>query len=195
VRIALPGQDRASASVIHASSTWLSLRLVGVGAPRPKDLHGMRATVEYILDDGVHRLQGDLEEADGGSSCAVRFVFRTGAQLLGRRQHIRAAFSAPTVLTNERTGEKFRGSSVNVSEGGMLVDGLGSGLPGPGTRLRFALAPRNARDPIFGTCVVARAHNPAGQIAVDFEPMPRTAADELARIVFENMQGGRGRRR
>jgi hypothetical protein len=195
VRIAIPGQERASASVTHATSSWLSLRLVGVGAPRPRDLHGVRATVEYFLDDGVHRLRGDLEQADGGSTCAVRFVFSSGDQFVGRRQHLRAAFAAPAVLTNPRTGEKFRGRSVNVSEGGMLVDGLGAGLPGPGTRLKFALAPRNARDPIFGTAIVSRANNVAGELAVEFEPMPRGAADELARIVYENMQGGRASRR
>jgi hypothetical protein len=195
VRIAIPGRERASASVIHATGAWLSLRLVGVGAPRPKDLHGARATVEYILADGVHRLQGDLAEADGASTCAVRFVFRSGDEFLGRREHLRAAFAAPAVLTNGRTGEKFRGSSVNVSEGGMLVGGLGSGLPGPGTRLKFALAPRNARDPIFGTAIVIRANNVAGELAVAFEPMPRAAADDLARIVFESMQGRPARRR
>lgn len=194
VRIAIPGQERATASVMHATSSWLSLRLVGVGAPRPRDLHGARATVEYILDDGIHRLRGDLEEADGGSTCAVRFVFCSGDQFLGRRHHLRATFAAPVVLTAVRTGEKFRGRSVNVSEGGMLVDGLLGGLPGPGTRVRFALAPRNARDPIFGTAVVTRANSAAGELGVEFEPMPRAAADELARIVFENMRGGRARR-
>jgi hypothetical protein len=195
VRIAIPGQERATASVIHATGSWLSLRLVGIGGPRPKDLHGTRATVEYILEDGVHRLQGDLEEGDGAFTRAVRFVFCSGDQFLGRRKHLRAAFAAPAVFTNERTGQRFKGSSVNVSEGGMLVDGLGSGLPGPGTRLRFALAPRHSRDPIFGTGIVIRANNVAGELALEFEPMSRPAADELARIVYENMEGGRALRR
>ena len=195
VRIAIPGQARASASVVHATDAWLSLRLSGLGAPCARDLHGLRATVEYILDDGVHRLQGHLEAADGGFAFAVRFVLHSGDQFLGRRRHLRAAFTAPVVITDERTGEKLRGTSVNVSESGMLVDGLLGGLPGPGMRVKFALAPRNARDPILGTAVVTRVNRVRGEMAVAFEPMPRPVTDELARIVYESMQAARAPRR
>jgi c-di-GMP-binding flagellar brake protein YcgR len=119
----------------------------------------------------------------------------SGAQFLGRRQHIRTVLKAPTVLTDIRTGEKFRGRSLNLSEGGMLVGDLEGTLPGPGSRLKFALAPRECRDAIMGTAIVLRADNHRGVLALNFEEMPRAAADELARVVFEHEQDSRGARR
>jgi PilZ domain-containing protein len=197
VRIAIPGQERATASVTHVTDAWLGLRVVGVGAPRGKDLHGARGAVEFIDDDGIHRLRGQVELGDGSSPSAIRFVLRSGSgtQFLGRRQHIRTALKAPVVLTEERTGQRFRGRSLNVSEGGMLVGDLDGKLPGPGSRLRFALAPRESRDPIFGTAVVLRADNHRGSMALNFEQFSREAAGELARVVFEHEQDARGSRR
>jgi hypothetical protein len=195
VRIALPGRDRATASVTYVAGTWLALRLSGPDARAAEDLHGLRAHVEYVADDGIHRLIGDLEPEHGPSACALRFVLRSGPQFLGRRQHLRTALAAPVVLTSERTGQKFCGRSINVSEGGMLVGDLDAGLPGPGSRLKFALAPRNSRDPIVGTGVVARIDNVAGRLALNFEQLPRWTADELTRLVFEHEQGARALRR
>jgi hypothetical protein len=197
VRIAIPGRERATASVTHVTATWIGMRLVGVGAPRAIDLIGARGAVEYMDEDGMHRLRGEVEPGDGSSAGAIRFVFRTGSgpQFLGRREHIRSALKAPAVLTDDRTRQKFHGRSLNVSEGGMLVGDLSGPLPGAGSRLKFALAPRGSRDPIFGTAIVLRADNHRGTLAVDFEHMPRAAADELARVVFENEQNSRGGRR
>ncbi|MEA2421605.1 MAG: PilZ domain [Thermoleophilaceae bacterium] len=190
----MPGRDRATASVTHVTATWLALRLVGIGAPRPRDLHGLSAAVEYMVDDRIHRLRGDLvEEAGGSSSCSVRFVFRSGAQFLGRREHLRTALSAPIVITADQTGQKFRGRTVNVSEGGMLVEDLDGGLPEPGSRLKFALAPRNSRDTILGTGIVTRANSSRGSLALNFDHLTREAADALARLVFEHQHGSRGR--
>lgn len=197
VRIAIPGQERATASVTHVTEAWLGLRVVGVGAPRGKDIHGACGAVEYIDDEGIHRLRGQVELGDGSSPSAIRFVLRagSGAQFLGRRQHIRTALKAPVVLTDDRTGQKFPGRSLNVSEGGMLVGDLNGTLPGTGSRLRFALAPRDSRDPIFGTAVVLRSDNHRGSMALNFEQFSREAAGELARVVFEHEQDARGSRR
>ena len=195
VRIALPGRERTSASVTYVAGTWLALRLSGADARSAEDFNGARAQVEYVADDGIHRLIGDLEQEHGPSACALRFVLRSGPQFLGRRQHLRTALAAPVVLTSEQTGQKFCGRSINVSEGGMLVGDLDAGLPGPGSRLKFALAPRNSRDPIVGTGVVTRMDNVAGRLVVTFEQLPRWTADELARLVFEHEQGARELRR
>jgi hypothetical protein len=181
--------------VTHVTSAWLELRLVGCSSPRPQDLHGARVAVEYMDAEGIHRLRGELEDTAKTSASSIRFVFNTNSQFLGRRQHLRASLSAPVVITVERTAQKFHGRSMNVSEGGMLVGDLDSGLPGPGSRVKFALAPRSMRDPIFGTAVVARADNSRGTLALDFEEFARGAADELARVVFEAMQGARSRGR
>ncbi len=197
VRIAIPGKERATASVTHVTAAWLGLRLVGVGAPRAKDFHGDHGAIEYIDESGIHRLRGEVEPGDGSSASALRFVLRNGTvpQFLGRRQHIRGPLKAPVVLTDERTRQKFHGRSMNVSEGGMLVGDLDGGVPGPGSRLRFALAPRGSRDPIFGTAIVLRRDNHRGTLALNFESMPRAAADELARVIFEHEQGERPTRR
>ena len=194
VRIAIPGQERATAMVTHVTAGWVGLRLIGVGGPRAKDLHGLRGAIEYMDDDGIHRVRGEIEPGDGSSAGAVRFTLRSGsgAQFLGRREHIRSALKAPAVITDDRTGQKFRGRSLNVSEGGMLVGDLSGTLPGPGTRLKFALAPQGSRDPIFGTAIVLRADNHRGTLALNFEHMPRPAGDELARVVFEHEQNSRG---
>jgi hypothetical protein len=194
VRIAVPGKARVSATVTHVTATWIGVRL-GLDGPRTRDLHGQRGAVEYMADDGIHRIRGDLQEAPELSARSMRFDFAAAAQFLGRRQHMRASLAAPVVLTNERTREKFHGRTMNVSEGGMLVGDLTGTLPGPGSQLRFALAPRNARDAIFGDAVVLRADNYRGTLALNFEPLSRTAADELTRIVFEHDQGVRARRR
>jgi c-di-GMP-binding flagellar brake protein YcgR len=194
VRIAVPGKERVSATVTHVTATWIALRL-DLDGPRARDLHGERATVEYMADEGIHRVRGDVQEAPELSIRSVRFAFCSNAQFLGRRHHMRTALAAPVVLTDERTCEKFHGRSLNVSEGGMLVGDLSGKLPGPGSRLRFALAPRNARDPIFGTAVVLRNNNHRGTLALNFEQLARSAADQLTRIVFEHDQGIRAPRR
>jgi PilZ domain len=194
VRIAVPGRERVSATVTHVTATWIALRL-GLDAPRPRDLHGLRGAVEYMAEDGIHRVRGDVQEAPELTPRSVRFDFCAQAQFLGRRRHMRAALSAPVVLTNEHTGEKFQGRSLNVSEGGMLVGDLSGKLPGPGSTLRFALAPRNERDAIFGTATVLRADNYRGTLALNFDALSREASNELTRIVFEHDQGVRAARR
>jgi hypothetical protein len=197
VRIAIPGQDRASATVTHTTASWLGLRLAGVGGPRAKDLHGARGAVEFMDENGIHRLRGEVALGDDSSPTSVRFVLRNGSgpQFLGRREHIRTVLRAPAVVTDDRTGQKYRGRSLNVSEGGMLVGDLEGTLPGPGSRVKFAVAPRECRDPIFGSGVVVRCDNHRGTLAVTFEHMPREAANELARVVFEHEQNSRGARR
>jgi hypothetical protein len=177
------------------TATWLGLRIVGVGAPRGTDFLDARGAVEYMDDEGIHRLRGEVKPGDGSSAGAIRFVTRkgSGAQFLGRRQHIRSALQAPIVLTAEGNAEKFGGRTMNVSEGGILVGDLTGTLPGPGSRMRFALAPRGSRDSIFGTAIVLRCDNYRGILALSIEEMPRAAADELARVVFENEQDSRGR--
>jgi len=194
VRIAIPGRDRVSATVTHVTATWIAVRL-GLDGPRTHELHGARGAVEYMADDGIHRVRGELEDAPELSARALRFAFSSPDQFLGRRQHMRASLSAPVVVTAEGTREKFHGRSFNVSEGGMLVGDLDGTLPGPGSRVRFALAPRKERDPIFGTATVLRADNYRGTLALDFDALSRTASDELARIIFEHDQGVRARRR
>src|SRR3954451_20205199 len=172
VRIAVPGRDRASATVKHVTATWIALRL-GLDGPRTRDLHGERCAVEYMADDGIHRIRGDLEEAPELSTRSLRFTFAAGPQFLGRRRHMRSSLSAPVVLTEERTREKFHGRSMNVGEGGMLVGDLSGALPGPGSTVRFALVPRKERDPIFGTATVLRTDNHRGTLALQFEAMSR----------------------
>jgi hypothetical protein len=194
VRIAVPGRERVSATVSHVTATWIALRL-GLDGPRTIDLHGQRGAVEYMAEDGIHRIRGDLQEAPEMSARSMRFDFCAAAQFLGRRRHVRTALSAPVVITEVRTHEKFNGRSMNVGEGGMLVGDLSGTLPGPGSKVRFALAPRDARDPIFGTAIVLRTDNYRGTLAVNFEPLSRPAADELTRIVFEHDQRVRARRR
>jgi hypothetical protein len=196
VRIAIPGQERASASVTHVTGTWLALRLVGPDAHGVRDFDGARGAVEIIGPGGIHRIHGTVEQPGGPSANALRFVLRSAPQLLGRRQYIRATLIAPVVVTVKETGEKLRGRSANVGEGGMLLEDLGSNLPPPGAAVRFALAPRNSREAITGTGTITRADS--GQLAVEFDPLPREVADELARVVFEQHQGGgssRGRSR
>src|SRR4051812_33003280 len=107
VRVAVPGRPRATASVTHVTATWLGLRLVGLDGPRPRDLHGERGAVEFMAADGIHRLRGEVCEDEGGSNC-IRFVFKTGPQFLGRRDHLRTSLCAPVVVTVESTREKFR---------------------------------------------------------------------------------------
>jgi hypothetical protein len=194
VRIAVPGRERVSATVTHVTATWIALR-IGLDGPRTRDLHGQRGAVEYMAEDGIHRIRGEVEEAPELSPRAVRVNFSAPDQFLGRRQHMRASLAAPVVLTDERTREKFHGRSMNVSEGGMLVGDLSGKLPGPGNRLRFALAPRNARDPVFGTATVLRADNHRGTLALQFDQLAREASDALMRIIFEHDQGARARRR
>lgn len=196
VRIAVPGFERASAEVVHVTDAWLGLRLVGIGAPHARDLLGHRGAVEYMNDSGMHRLRGQVEPGDG-SPHSLRFVLRNGSgpQFLGRRQHIRTVLRAPAVVTDERTGRKFRGRSQNVGEGGMLVSDLMGSLPDAGSQVRFALAPRECRDAITGTAIVLRRDNHRGTLALEFHQMTQEAADELARVVFEHEQDSRGARR
>jgi hypothetical protein len=190
VRIAIPNQERATASITHVTATWMALRLVGPDSRAMRDLDGERAAVEAIGPDGIHRMHGTIEQPGGPSAAALRFVMRSGPQFMGRRQHIRAALTAPVVLTVEHTGEKLRGRSSNVGEGGMLVEDLGSTLPAPGAVVRFALAPRETREAITGTAKVMRTDASRGHLALQFDPLLREVADELARVVFEAHQGG-----
>jgi hypothetical protein len=195
VRIAIPGQERATASITHVTGTWLALRLVGPDSRAMRDFDGARGAVESIGPEGIHRVHGTIEQPGGPSASALRFVLRSGPQLLGRRQYIRATLTAPVVLTVQRTGEKLRGRTVNVSEGGMLVENLGSSLPPLGATVGFALAPRGSREAITGSGMVGRTDEGAGLLAIEFDPLPRETADELARVVFEHHQGGRSARR
>jgi hypothetical protein len=181
--------------VVHVGAGWLGLRLIGVGALRAKDLKGVRGAVYYMDDDGMSLVRGHVEPGNGSSASTFRFAITGRPEFLGRREHIRSALRAPVVLTDDGTGQKFQGRSVDVSEGGMLVGNLSGNLPGPEARLSFALAPRDSRDPIFGTAIVVRSDNRRAVLALKFEDMPREAADELARVVFENEQNARGSRR
>src|SRR3954447_2594138 len=100
VRIAVSGRDRVSATVTHVTATWIAVRL-GLDGPRTRDLHGERCAVEYMADDGGHRVLGDLQEAPELSSRSMRLTFSGPTQFLGRRQHMRASLAAPVVLTDD----------------------------------------------------------------------------------------------
>ena len=192
VRIAVPGRDRVTATITHVTATWVALRL-GLDGPRTRDLHAQRCAVEYMAENGIHRVRGDLEDAPELSTRSLRFTFSAAPQFLGRRKHWRTSLSAPVVITAEGTREKFHGRSMNVGEGGMLVGDLSGKLPGPGSTVKFALAPRKERDPIFGTATVLRTDNHRGTLALQFDAMSTEAVNELARIVFEHDQGVRAR--
>jgi hypothetical protein len=183
VRIAIPDEGRATASIISVAPTSLALRLTDRSTLRGVELCGASAALEWVADEGIHRLLGELKEPPYLDEDGLLFIPRSGPQFLGRRRHLRAMLDTPVLLTSD-DGERYHGITENLSEGGMLVSGVPEELGIAGATFTFALAPRDCEEPIVGTCVAIRAEED-GRVGFNFDPLPREAADELARIVYE----------
>ena len=62
VRIAIPDEGRATASITDVAPAALTLRLVDRSTLRGIDLCGLSAALEWVADEGIHRLLGELCE-------------------------------------------------------------------------------------------------------------------------------------
>lgn len=185
VRIAIPDEGRATASITEVTPRVLTLRLIDRSSLRGIELAGASVALEWVADQGIHRLLGELCEPPylHESDC-LDFIPRGGPQFLGRRRHLRTELDTPVLLTGD-DGSRYHCTTHNLSEGGMLVSGLPEGLGSPGRSFTFALAPRDCAEPIVGSSVVLRTEDD-GRVAFNFDPLPKRSADELARIVYEH---------
>ena len=184
VRIAAPGLDRISAEVAEGGFGWLGLRVVDSCAPVAR-LFGSDAAIEYIRDEGMYRLLGRIEPADGvWAGSPLRFVATTAPHLLDRREHIRAEAELLVVLAEFEGAKRTLGRTRDISGGGMLVAAMGPPLP-PGYRLRFSLVVPGSARMVNGRCRAIRV-TPDGDVAFAFEGLKPESVDALTRFAYEH---------
>ena len=145
--------------------------------------------LEYSSTRGLVRLQGraEMEERD-----LIRFQADGPAEVLQRREFVRIDTAQPVLLTDAADGAPIATHALDLSGGGMLLQG-GEPLEA-GQRLRFSLDLGPGEPPIVGTARVVRTED-AGQCGVVFEAISSTERQRLIHFIFDVQRAALARTR
>jgi hypothetical protein len=161
----------------------------GPAAPKLDRDHNVPLTLELTSEYGVARFSGEavLEESD-----LVRFHVRDSPEVVQRREFVRVQAPQPVALAVTGSGTIVSASAVDVSGGGMLLNG-------PETltlddNIRFRLHLDRQTPPIRGRGRVVRVAG-GGQRALVFEEISRQDRERLVHFIFERQREARARAR
>jgi hypothetical protein len=162
------------------------------GAPEHPPLKGESPeplTLEFTSDYGVARFCGEvvLENRD-----LVRFRIHTAPEVVQRREFVRVRSPQPVVLAVTGTGTIGSAYAVDVSGGGMLLNGAETLMLGDKIRFRLHL---DAQSPaIKGRGRVVRVAD-GGQRALAFEQISQQDRERLIHFIFDRQREARARTR
>jgi PilZ domain len=147
------------------------------------------STLEFTSDYGVARFSGEaiLEEHD-----LVRFHVHDSPEVVQRREFVRVDAPQPVVLAVTGSGTIGSAYSIDVSGGGMLLNG-------PETlslddKIRFRLHLDGQMPPIKGRARVVRVGGD-GQRALVFEQISKQDRERLIHFIFDRQRKARAQTR
>lgn len=188
-KLNVPGQDAVPVRVFERGSDVLMLVILldadtGL-APEPTE----PMLLEYSSGQGLVRLRGEAsrEERD-----LIRFSAQAPAEILQRRDFVRLEAGQPVALTDPSGGEPVRTHAIDISGGGMLVNGLAD--LDEGRRLRFHLELGPGEPPVEGTARVVRTEGQEHRGLV-FEAISATERQRIIHFIFDRQRADRAKTR
>jgi hypothetical protein len=183
-----PGGEAWPVRVTRGDGDVLMLVLLVEGEhPAPEQVGSL--TLECTSKHGLARFQGEavLEDHD-----LVRFNIRDEPEVEQRREFVRVQSPQPVILAVTGTDTIENAYSVDVSGGGMLLNG-------PETlelddSIRFRLHLHSGAEPIKGRARVVRSAGD-GQRAIVFEQISRADRDRLIHFIFDRQREARAKTR
>jgi hypothetical protein len=161
VTLAVPRRERVPASVERTGAGWLDLRLQATPSTPPSLLGQSGLFVEFVNDEGLYRLHarkgtGDRREPAGGHGVddVMRVDHDGSVQLLQARAFIRADVSAAIALRHTVSGQVQTTSTLDLSGGGALLEGLAGAHEGDS--FDFQIEMPDHEPPVTGRLRVVR---------------------------------------
>jgi hypothetical protein len=146
-------------------------------------------TLECTSEHGVARFEGEvvLEQPD-----LLRFTVKTSADIEQRREFVRVQSPQQVVLAVTGSDKIDSALSVDLSGGGMLLNG-------PDTlklddNIRFRVHLDRDEEPIRGRARVVRCGDD-GQRAIVFEQISRRDRERLIHFIFDRQRAARAKTR
>jgi hypothetical protein len=135
--------------------------------------------LEYVSERGLVRFHGHavLDEPD-----LVRFMVASDAEIVQRREFVRVEAVQPVVLSEEDAAEPVDAHALDLSGGGMLLNGPET--LELDTCLRFRLHLGADKDPIEGKARVVRSAED-GRRGLVFDQISGTDRQRLIHFIFE----------
>jgi hypothetical protein len=187
-KLTSPGGEAWPVRVARGEGDVLMLVLLVEGErPAPEQVGSL--TLECTSKHGLARFQGEavLEEQD-----LVRFSIRDSAEVEQRREFVRVQSPQQVILAVTGSDAIENAYSVDLSGGGMLLNG-------PETlrlddNIRFRLHLDAGAEPIKGRARVVRCAGD-GQRAIVFERISRADRDRLIHFIFDRQREARAKTR
>lgn len=174
-----PGRETVPVRVFERSRDALMLVVLldaDTGQP-PEAVDPLQ--LEYSSAQGLVRLEGraEMEERD-----LIRFRPDGPAEVLQRREFVRIDTAQPVLLAGTDDGTPISAHAIDLSGGGMLIQGRET--LEEGQRIRFTLDLGPGEAPITGTARVVRTRE-AGQCGVVFEAISSMERQRLIHFIFD----------
>lgn len=161
----------------------VELQPLADGAGMPGGVERCPAALEWRSARGLVRREGELTLRDG----RLVLVAADEAVIMQRRNFARVRCAVRVAVMGMAAGEELITRTVDLSVGGMLVEH--AALLTIEERVRFSiLLPDHGE--LQGEGEIVRA-TPFGHRAVQFDPMPRSDEQRLARYVMAQEREGR----
>jgi hypothetical protein len=174
-----PGRDTMPVRVFERDRDALMLVVLldADTGEAPEAIDPLR--LEYSSAQGLVRLEGraEMEERD-----LIRFRPDGPAEVLQRREFVRIDAARPVLLTDAEDGTSISAHAIDLSGGGMLIQGR-EALE-EGQQIRFTLDLGPGESPIAGTARVVRTKD-TGQCGVVFEAISSTERQRLIHFIFD----------
>jgi PilZ domain len=187
-KLTSPGGEEWPVRVTRGEGDVLMLvLLVEDERPAPEQVGSL--TLECTSKHGLARFQGEavLEDRD-----LVRFNIRDSAEVEQRREFVRVQSPQPVILSVTGSDTIDNAYSVDLSGGGMLLNGPEALRLEDNIRFRLHLDANH--EPIKGRARVVRCAGD-GQRAIVFEQISRRDRDRLIHFIFDRQREARAKTR
>ena len=191
--LAVPQTEHVLARVIEAGPGFFDLALLEQPTTPTPRLERSALMIEFINDDGIARMHGRLDVPRHrrgigrgyGEKDTVRFAHRGSPQLLKRREYVRATVDLPLTLSvagADVDDVTVHAHAIDLSGGGMLVQGLQT--PRLGDELRFELELGDGEARVSGCGRVVRLET-CDRVGLQFSDVAQPDRIRLMHLAFE----------
>lgn len=143
------------------------------------------ALLEYSSAKGLVRLEG---RAKREARDLIRFAVASPGEVLQRRDFVRIDVAQPVAVTDARDGRTRHTHAVDISGGGMLLEGLED--LSEGQRVRFSLELDPGAPPVQGAARVVRTEG-ITERGLKFETISEPDRERLIHFIFDRERAAR----
>lgn len=183
-RLTLPGHEVVPVRVFERGDVLMLVILLDgdtANIPAPND----PALLEYSSAKGLVRLEGHVRRE---ARELIRFAVESPGEVLQRRDFVRIDVAQPVWVTDARDGSPRQTHAVDISGGGMLLEGLEDLREGEHVHFSLELDPAEA--PVQGTARVVRTEG-ISERGLEFEAISESDRERLIHFIFDRERAAR----